>query len=133
MIISIFACLFDTGMEGWHYKNQVDADDDNDDKAVLPQKFGSLACTIGTLIATVVTFVFISRGKDFFRGMRDSNCSDPQTNDTIGFIAKTAIEIFDIWIGKLVLDVLKIFFYLFVIYRTYQKRFDDKDDLEMKS
>mmetsp|Transcript_22199 Transcript_22199/g.41614 ORF Transcript_22199/g.41614 Transcript_22199/m.41614 type:complete len:101 (+) Transcript_22199:1305-1607(+) len=74
-------------------------------------------CTLGLMITTIVSFVFISRAKDFFQAMKDANCSDEQTNDTIGFLADTAIKIFDIWIAKIVLDTIKIVYYLVMIYR----------------
>jgi hypothetical protein len=133
MILSIFAAIFDCIMEGWAFKNSMDDDDTNDFFAGYYQKYGNLACTIGTLITTVVTFVFISTAKNFFRGMRDGNCSDSQTNETIGFIAKTAIELFDIWAAKLALDCVKIVYYAVMIWRGRHGDPSQKpEDTEMK-
>ncbi len=116
MIITIIAALFDCVTEGYNYKNQIDDDPNNDDEMAVYQKSGNLFCTVGLMITTIVTFVFVSMAKSFFSAMRDGNCSDSQTNNAIGYVAKTAIELVDIWAGKLTLDSLKCLYYIYGIY-----------------
>lgn len=130
MIISIIAALFDCAMEGWNVKNQYDNDDSNDEVAGIYGKYGNIICTVGTLVTTIVTFVFVSKGKSFFRAMKDDNCSDSQTDAAIGYLSSTAIELFDIWAGKLTLDVLKIIYYVYALLKAHGIccADDDKDD-----
>jgi len=117
MVISIFAAIFDCVLEGWAFKNLHDDDDTNDEVAGTWQKLGNCCCTIGLMVTTIVTFIFISKAKNFFRAMKDAECSDFQTNDSIGYLAETAIGLFNIWIGKIVLDSIKLCYYFYVMWK----------------
>lgn len=122
MIISIFAALFDCAMEGWSWKLAHDGDDSNDGVGSWYQKFGNFCCTLGNTVTTIVTMVFVVRGEYFFKAMRDANCSDGQTNDVIGYLAKTAISLLDLWIAKLVFDGLKLIYYIYSIYKGWDTK-----------
>jgi len=117
MIITLFAGCFDICFGVWGFKNAVDSDPENDAIPSYYQNFGNFCCTLGLIITTSVSFAFIAKAKGFFRAMQDADCSDSITNGAVRTLSKTALEIFEIWVAKMVLDILKILWYCYQIYK----------------
>jgi hypothetical protein len=121
MIVSIIVFIFNIALSWKEYKDRTDDKPDNDDAAMKMRTRCGLTGESINLIPTVVALAVAYSKVSFFNSIKNSNCSDAETNQNIGDLAAAISKI-----GTLnILKFLVTFpYFLFRLYRFIK---GDKD------
>mmetsp|Transcript_13969 Transcript_13969/g.19402 ORF Transcript_13969/g.19402 Transcript_13969/m.19402 type:complete len:225 (+) Transcript_13969:803-1477(+) len=123
MVISIFATIFDLTTTVWVVKTQLDDDPTNDHSAEGWQKLGKTSCITANIITTIVILVVAISSQSFFSSIAD-DCTDPETDQTLDFLAREVDEIARLWYGKIALDAI---LFIYSVYYAYRHREEMKN------
>ncbi|CAD7966705.1 unnamed protein product [Amoebophrya sp. A120] len=92
------------------------------------RKYVGLVCKLLVLPFVIVAFVVADSVQDFFQEVKDYNCSDPDTNDTIHKLAEGISGVASNNLTAMVMTIIVVLMELCMWYRAnrIQKKHDDK-------